>query len=289
MSWFKEAAGGPAPPTFKEAPEKLTEDDPYIPGRKVSNKAANRPFLAYHEYRQKQEALHQEWLKKKKERDEKIARGEKVGPLERDPTAVEEVGLLGLLKFFFVVSVVAALAGKFITGSYTWDYEARWLELKRWMPQDNGRLFSPEYLATFNGENPDKPIYIAIDGEVYDVTKGASYQKGGSYHILAGKEGARAFGTGCFMEHMTHDKRGLDKEERDSIEHWKKFYLEHKNYRKVGRVALPPIDTKTDPPLHCDPKKRAAELEARKAKAARAEANAPKPTPTPDADGHQEL
>jgi hypothetical protein len=47
MSWFKEAAGGAAPPTFKEAPEKLTEDDPYIPGRKVTNKAANRPFLAY--------------------------------------------------------------------------------------------------------------------------------------------------------------------------------------------------------------------------------------------------
>jgi hypothetical protein len=28
--------------------------------------------------------------------------------------------------------------------------------------QEHGRLFSPEYLATFNGENPDKPIYIAV-------------------------------------------------------------------------------------------------------------------------------
>ena len=28
--------------------------------------------------------------------------------------------------------------------------------------QDSGRLFSPEYLATFNGETPDKPIFIAV-------------------------------------------------------------------------------------------------------------------------------
>lgn len=83
--------------------------------------------------------MHEEWLKKKKERDEKIARGEKVGPLEPDPTAVEEVGVLGLLKFFFVVFVVAALAGKFVTGSYTWDYEARWMELRSWFPV--GRSF----------------------------------------------------------------------------------------------------------------------------------------------------
>lgn len=280
MSWFKEAAGGGPPPSFKEEQDKLTEDDPAIPGRKVSNKSANRPFLAYAEYRQRQEKLHEEWLEKKKARDEKIARGEKVGPLERDPTAVEEVGVLGLLKFLLVVVVVTALAGKFVTNSYTWDYEARWMQLKSWVPE-GGRLFSPEFLATYNGEDPGKPIYIAIDGDVYDVTKGAAYQKGGSYHILAGKEGARAFGTGCFKEHMTHDKRGLNKEERDGIEHWKTFYRDHKNYWKVGKVALPPIDPKSDPPLHCDPKRKAEELAAREKKAAGAQ--------RPVAAQHEEL
>ncbi|KAF5333582.1 hypothetical protein D9611_002298 [Ephemerocybe angulata] len=329
MSWFKEAAGGGPPPSFKEEQDKLTEDDPAIPGRKVSNKSANRPFLAYAEYRQRQEKLHEEWLEKKKARDEKIARGEKVGPLERDPTAVEEVGVLGLLKFLLVVVVVTALAGKFVTNSYTWDYEARWMQLKSWVPEgqepyrqlcsfhptvwyhapamanhapcleecgamrlghyrphedsdwEGGRLFSPEFLATYNGEDPGKPIYIAIDGDVYDVTKGAAYQKGGSYHILAGKEGARAFGTGCFKEHMTHDKRGLNKEERDGIEHWKTFYRDHKNYWKVGKVALPPIDPKSDPPLHCDPKRKAEELAAREKKAAGAQ--------RPVAAQHEEL
>lgn len=44
-------------------------------------------------------------------------------------------------------------------------------------------------LAAYNGDDPDKPIYIGFDGYVYDVSKGREfYQKGGSYHDLAGKD-----------------------------------------------------------------------------------------------------
>lgn len=268
MSWLKEAFGGGAPSSFKEKPEELTQKDPAIPDRYVTNKSANRPFLAYAEYREKQKALHEEWLVKKKERDEKIARGEKVGPLPPDPTEVKEVGLGGILKFFLYVLIVGALAGKFITGSYTWDHQTRWMQLKNWMPR-NERLFTPEYLAQFNGEDPNKPIYLSIEGEVFDVTQGRAYQPGGSYSILAGKEGARAFGTGCFREHMTHDTRGLDPEERAGIEHWKKFYADHQTYWKVGRLMLPPIDPKSPVPEHCDPKKRAKQEEERKKDAER--------------------
>lgn len=50
-----------------------------------------------------------------------------MGPLERDPTQPTEVGLLGLLKFILYVTIFLALAGKFVTGSYTWEYETRWL------------------------------------------------------------------------------------------------------------------------------------------------------------------
>lgn len=73
-------------------------------------------------------------MKKKEERDAKIARGEEVGPLEPDPTAVHEVGILGVLKFLACALVVIALAGKFITDSYTWDYEAKWLQVRQWIP-----------------------------------------------------------------------------------------------------------------------------------------------------------
>jgi len=39
------------------------------------------------------------------------------------------------------------------------------------------------------------------------------------------------------------------------VEHWKKFFSEHKSYVKVGRVNHPPIDPASPLPVHCDPKK----------------------------------
>lgn len=89
---------------------------------------------SYKEYRDEQEAKHAAWLEKKKERDEKIAKGEKVGPLERDPTEPTEVGVRGLLKVFVVLLVVFALAGKFFTGSYTWEQRSKWLQVQTYWP-----------------------------------------------------------------------------------------------------------------------------------------------------------
>ena len=78
--------------------------------------------------------MHTKWLKKKKERDDKIARGEEVGPLEPDPTAVQEVGLLGLFKFILYAILIFLMAGKFITGSFVWEHESKWLQLKTYLP-----------------------------------------------------------------------------------------------------------------------------------------------------------
>ncbi|CAA7259485.1 unnamed protein product [Cyclocybe aegerita] len=268
MSWIKEMAGGEGPPPYVDKSSNKVQD-PSIPNRMVSNKTANRPFLAYKEYREHQEALHAAWLEKKKARDEKIVRGEKVGPLEPDPTAQQEVGLLGLLKFIVIVLFCFALAGKFFTGSYTWENRSKWLQLKTYWPQ-NQRLFSESLLATYNGEN-GKPFYLAIDGDVYDVSKGRAYQPGGSYHHFVGVDAARAFGTGCFETHRTHDTRGMLEDELRGLAHWKKFYAEHKDYVKVGRVNHPPIDPASPIPEHCDPKKakpakEAAEKERQKAR-----------------------
>ncbi|KAH0587123.1 Neuferricin [Termitomyces sp. J132] len=263
MSWLQETAGGPAPPTYQDPPEKLKMRDPAIPGRMVTDKSANKPFLAYKEYRDQQEALHAAWVERNNQREAKIARGEEVGPPEPDPTAQKEVGLLGLLKFLLYITLFIALSGKFFTGSYTWEYESKWTQLKTYWPT-NQRLFSERLLAEHDGRVPGRPIYLAIDGDVYDVSKGAAYQPGGSYAILAGVDAARAFGTGCFKTHRTHDLRGLTERELDSVSHWKKFYAEHKDYVKIGRVSHPPIDPANSIPEHCDPKKEAAAQAARK-------------------------
>ena len=49
--------------------------------------------------------------------------------------------------------------------------------------------FTTSQLAEFDGTNPQKPIYIGMDGLVYDVTEGKKYyQTNGAYHSLAGKD-----------------------------------------------------------------------------------------------------
>lgn len=80
-------------------------------------------FNRYTQYRRKKEEEHNAWLKRKAEREEKISRGEKVGPEERDPTAEVELGIWSIIKFVVISMLVIALSGKFITGSYLWDFE----------------------------------------------------------------------------------------------------------------------------------------------------------------------
>ncbi|KAG6833624.1 hypothetical protein H0H87_004251 [Tephrocybe sp. NHM501043] len=264
MSWLQTASGGEEPKPYQDPPEQRKVPDPSIAGRMIADKSANRPFLAYKEYREQQEALHNAWVERMKEREAKIARGEKVGPPEPDPTEQKEVGVLGLLKFLLYLLLFIALAGKFFTGSYTWEYESKWTQFKTYWPA-NQRLFSERLLGEHDGRVVGRPIYLAIDGDVYDVSKGTAYQPGGSYAILAGVDAARAFGTGCFKTHRTHDLRGLTDKELSGVAHWKKFYAEHKDYVKMGRVSHPPIDPASPIPEHCDPKKEAAAQAARKA------------------------
>jgi predicted heme/steroid binding protein len=63
----------------------------------------------------------------------------------------------------------------------------------------------------YNGEDPKKPIYLALNGTIYDVSAGkTTYGPGGSYHHFAGRDAARAFITGCFAEDLTADLRGVE-------------------------------------------------------------------------------
>ena len=71
----------------------------------------------------------------------------------------------------------------------------------------------------FNGDNDSLPILVrgpqltlqlSIKGDVFDVSAGRMhYRKGSPYHNLAGRDASRAFVTGCFTTHLTHDLRGL--------------------------------------------------------------------------------
>lgn len=51
------------------------------------------------------------------------------------------------------------------------------------------RKFTTEELKKYDGTDPKLPIYLVLDGNVYDVTRGSEFYKvGGPYHYLAGKD-----------------------------------------------------------------------------------------------------
>jgi dihydrofolate reductase len=75
-------------------------------------------------------------------------------------------------------------------------------------------VLTQKELALYDGSDPKKNIYLAIKGEVFDVTAGRPYySKGGGYGFFSGKDASRAYTTGCFQTHLTHDLRGLTAEQ----------------------------------------------------------------------------
>lgn len=78
-------------------------------------------------------------------------------------------------------------------------------------PQQGEVVLTDAELALYDGSDPSKPIYLALNGTIYDVSiSPKTYGPGGSYHFFAGKDAARAFLTGCFADDSVPDLRGVE-------------------------------------------------------------------------------
>lgn len=70
---------------------------------------------------------------------------------------------------------------------------------------------SDEQLLAYDGTDPEKPIYLALNGTIYDVSASRhTYGPGGSYNFFAGRDATRAFVSGCFDTDLTPDMRGVE-------------------------------------------------------------------------------
>lgn len=77
--------------------------------------------------------------------------------------------------------------------------------------QNGGVHLTDAQLALYNGADPNLPIYVALNGTIYDVTAGKkTYGPGGMYHVFAGRDAARGYVTGCFAEDATPDLRHVE-------------------------------------------------------------------------------
>ncbi|RKP06643.1 cytochrome b5-like heme/steroid binding domain-containing protein, partial [Thamnocephalis sphaerospora] len=119
--------------------------------------------------------------------------------------------------------------------------------------QRKEHMFSEAELARYDGTDPSLPIYVAINGEVFDVTDGREfYGPGGGYHFFAGRDAARAYVTGCFKTHLTHDLRGLTNPQLEQLKGWVSFYHDSPKYFYVGRVVHAPISANAPIPEDCN-------------------------------------
>lgn len=129
-----------------------------------------------------------------------------------------------------------------------------------------------EELAAYDGKDESKPVYLAINNTIYDVSSGRRmYGAGGSYNFFAGKDASRAFVSSCFEEDLIGDTRGLEEmylplddakidsqwtstemaklkeaemeraKERvyEGYSHWVNFFANSKKYSFVGYVKRP--------------------------------------------------
>ena len=100
------------------------------------------------------------------------------------------------------------------------------------------RLFTAEELSQYDG-NRSTRIYLAVLGEVYDVTDGEGYYgPGQGYSCFAGRDGSRAFVTGNFTkEGARADLDGLTPGEVAGVIHWRDFYRKEDKYKYLGKLV----------------------------------------------------
>ncbi len=153
------------------------------------------------------------------------------------------------------------------------------------IPQSGPVYMTLEELAAYDGTDESKPIYLSINGTIYDVTAGRRiYGPGGSYHYFAGVDASRGFVTGCFAADRTGDMRGVEqmylpfdnpeidkhwtaeelarkKEEElaeahrrvhEALKHWVDFFAKSTKYHYVGLLKRDP-GWEGEPKELCEP------------------------------------
>jgi predicted heme/steroid binding protein len=196
------------------------------------------------------------------------------------------ISILDILRVTITLIGVSFALSYYMTSgaSLLWNYQPWFTDPSQVAHWWQGPLhLTPDQLQLFNGTDPKKPIYLAINGTIFDVSKGRhTYGPGGSYEVFAGRDATRAFVTGCFLEDRTGDLRGVEeiyipvedpdeeisssekklraeRERREAkkrvlkeVNKWQNFYQNHKKYFEVGRLVGVPEYTE-EPPKLCEP------------------------------------
>ncbi|KAK7380295.1 hypothetical protein VNO78_32803 [Psophocarpus tetragonolobus] len=143
--------------------------------------------------------------------------------------------------FFTLLALILALyyavSGLFPSSGHrhaaSRDFEPQMEPLRP--PVQIGEVTEDE-LKAYDGSDPEKPLLMAIQGQIYDVSQSRMfYGPGGPYALFAGKDASRALAKMSFEEKdLTGDISGLSPFELEALQDWEYKFIG--KYVKVGTV-----------------------------------------------------
>lgn len=135
-----------------------------------------------------------------------------------------------------LVGVIAFLVYKIIKSRTKHEQPVQYVKAMPKLRRD----FAIEELTKYDGKGPDGRILVAVNGSVYDVTRGAKfYGPGGPYEAFGGRDASRALAR--FAVDAATDKyddlSDLNTTEMNSIKEWEEQFKERYDY--VGKLLKP--------------------------------------------------
>ena len=113
------------------------------------------------------------------------------------------------------------------------------------------RPYAAAELAAYDGRDADRPILLAADGAVFNVSRGREYYgAGGCYHALAGRDSSRLLAKGRLEpESAAEAAEPLRRDELETLREWRELF-EFK-YVRLGPLEgwtghAPPKDARGD-------------------------------------------
>ncbi|KAI5400498.1 membrane steroid-binding protein 1 [Lathyrus oleraceus] len=160
-------------------------------------------------------------------------------------------GLAILFALFYVVS------GLFGSSSSDRHHQTRHIqaEVPPLRPPVQLGEITEEELKAYDGNDHDKPLLMAIKGQIYDVSQSRMfYGPGGPYALFAGKDASRALAKMSFEDKdLTGDISGLGPFELDALQDWEYKFME--KYVKVGTIKKEvPVTESTGEPSETTPR-----------------------------------
>ncbi|KZV48777.1 hypothetical protein F511_17073 [Dorcoceras hygrometricum] len=148
-------------------------------------------------------------------------------------TGLSPTAFFTILALMFVTYKV--VSGMFVAAN---DYTAvkRENEFVLREPVQMGDVTEAE-LRAYDGSDPNKPLLMAIKGQIYDVSRSRMfYGPGGPYALFAGRDASRALALMSFEpKDLTGNIEGLSASELEVLQDWEYKFME--KYVKVGQIV----------------------------------------------------